>query len=74
MSDIKKTEVTLTLDEGSWHTLAFCLEESYAKWGMELNHHSREGHYSGEVMGILDTLDDVHEQLQEAGYGWETDL
>ena len=70
---IEKITVEIKLDDGSLKDLAFVLQEAYSTWGAQFNHHSREGHYADEVMKLLDMLDDVHEQLADQGYGWETD-
>ena len=72
-SEIEKITVEIKLDDGSLKDLAFVLQDAYSTWGAQFNHPAREGHYADEMMKLLDMLDEVHEQLQDQGYGWETD-
>ncbi len=73
VSDVpQKIKLELELHESAWRNMMFLLDESYSKWGAEANHHAREGQYAAEVLELLDVLDDVREQYEEQGYGWET--
>ena len=61
-------KLSLELDEYQARTLAFLLQEPYARWTMELDHYSRqEDVYPAEVMEILETLDVVRDQLVDQG-------
>lgn len=51
--------------------IAFVLQESYAKWGMEHDHYARQADvYPAEVIEILDSIDVVRDQLVDQGVEW----
>jgi hypothetical protein len=55
--------------------IAFVLQESYAKWGMEHDHWVRhENTYPQEVIEILDAIDVVRDQLTDQGVEWDPEL
>lgn len=66
--------INLDLDVMQARTLSFLLQESYSKWGMELDHYIRlEDVYPAEIMEILDCLDGIRDQLVDAGVEWISD-
>lgn len=55
--------------------IAFVLQESYHKWGMEYDHWIRdEDVYPAEVLEILDAIDVVRDQLTDQGVEWDPEL
>ena len=68
-------KLVVELDHIQARNVAFLLGESYAKWGMELNHHMNcgDGAYPAEVMEMMDAIDSVRDQLVDQGIQWDSD-
>lgn len=63
--------ITIRLPTPYAQNLAFLLGESDAKWASELNHYIKsEDIYPKEAMDMLDTIDEVRDQMTEQGIEW----
>jgi hypothetical protein len=66
--------VTISIDPIYARNLSFLLQEPYARWSAELDHYlGVEDVHPAEVMEMLDTLDEVRDQLVEQGVEWDSD-